>query len=82
MLSIYCFSLQEIISSFFKQITNQFLSLAEAKDFSNIELDGIMMFVGETFSRICRRGSAGQQDLCVEELVGLFVLLSLMLLIL
>lgn len=52
--------------SFFKQITNQFLSLAEAKDFSNIELDGIMMFVGETFSHICRRGSA---DLLLNELI-------------
>ncbi|XP_038894119.1 telomere length regulation protein TEL2 homolog isoform X2 [Benincasa hispida] len=51
--------------SFFKQITNQLLSLAEAKS-SSIELDGTMIFVGETFSRICRRGSA---DLLLNELV-------------
>ena len=67
--SNYCFSSQEIFSSFFKQITNQLLSLAEAEDFKYIDLDGTMMFVGETFSRICRRGSAGQQDLYVVELI-------------
>ncbi|XP_022923797.1 telomere length regulation protein TEL2 homolog [Cucurbita moschata] len=51
---------------FFKQITNQLLSLAEVEDLKYIDLDGAMMFVGETFSRICRRGSA---DLLLNELI-------------
>ncbi|KAG6683870.1 hypothetical protein I3843_12G034800 [Carya illinoinensis] len=52
---------------FFKQITIQLLSLAEKRDekvldkvdFSNkSDMDDALQFVGETFSRICRRGSA------------------------
>lgn len=66
MCSVY--PLQEY-SSFFKQITIQLLSLAEEKNlnFSNggatvhkRDVDGTFLFVGETFSRICRRGSVGK----------------------
>ncbi|KAK4568904.1 hypothetical protein RGQ29_004357 [Quercus rubra] len=53
--------------SFFKQITIQLLSVAEEKDeklFDNgtlcnrSDMSDALLFVGETFSRICRRGSA------------------------
>lgn len=53
--------------SFFKQITVQLLSLAEEREenpsdkktiFNKSDMGGALLFVGETFSRICRRGSA------------------------
>ncbi|XP_030937275.1 telomere length regulation protein TEL2 homolog [Quercus lobata] len=53
--------------SFFKQITIQLLSVAEEKDeklFDNgtlcnrSDMGDALLFVGETFSRICRRGSS------------------------
>ncbi|KAJ7945759.1 Telomere length regulation protein TEL2 like [Quillaja saponaria] len=51
---------------FFKQITIQLLSLAGDMTLSDhtavksneMDIDGTLIFVGETFSRICRRGSA------------------------
>ncbi|XP_031251325.1 telomere length regulation protein TEL2 homolog [Pistacia vera] len=52
---------------FFKMITIQLLSGLEERaanlsdkvaTFKKIELDGTSLFVGETFSRICRRGSS------------------------
>ncbi|XP_050377869.1 LOW QUALITY PROTEIN: uncharacterized protein LOC126795088 [Argentina anserina] len=48
---------------FFKKITIQLLSLAEEGNmemlgvFCNSDMNGTLLFVGETFSRICRRGS-------------------------
>ncbi|XP_027352820.1 telomere length regulation protein TEL2 homolog isoform X2 [Abrus precatorius] len=59
---------------FFKQIIVQLLSLAEERELillENIEKDemdknGALLFVGEMFSRICRRGSA---DLLCSELI-------------
>jgi telomere length regulation protein len=53
---------------FFKQIAIQLLLLAEERDdnildretfFNKSEMGDVLLFVGETFSRICRRGSAG-----------------------
>ncbi|XP_023882756.2 uncharacterized protein LOC111995092 isoform X1 [Quercus suber] len=53
--------------SFFKQITIQLLSVAEEKEeklfdngtlCSRSDMGDALLFVGETFSRICRRGSA------------------------
>jgi telomere length regulation protein len=53
---------------FFKQITIQLLLLAEERDanvldketfFNKNEMGAALLFVGETYSRICRRGSAG-----------------------
>lgn len=55
-------------SLFFKQLTIQLLSGAEERaitlsdkeaSFSISETDGTLLFVGETFCRICRRGSSG-----------------------
>lgn len=52
---------------FFKQITIQLLSLAEERDEKLLDTETLcnksdmgdaLLFVGETFSRICRRGSA------------------------
>lgn len=53
---------------FFKQVVVQLLSLAEKREMvllENAEMDemdknGAMFFVGEMFSRICRRGSTGK----------------------
>jgi len=62
------FALQELYSSFFRQITFQLLHGAQERDKNlfdeeatphNFELDGILLFIGETFSRICRRGASG-----------------------
>lgn len=45
--------------SFFKQITIQLLSGVEGVTIScKDDLDGTLLFIGETFSRICRRGSS------------------------
>ncbi|GLT29900.1 hypothetical protein SLA2020_047330 [Shorea laevis] len=45
--------------SFFKQIILQLLSGVEAVTMSTKnEMDGTFLFIGETFSRICRRGSS------------------------
>ncbi|XP_024025007.1 telomere length regulation protein TEL2 homolog isoform X1 [Morus notabilis] len=61
--------------SFFKQITIQLLSLAEEKNLNLSnggatihirDVDGTFLFVGETFSRICRRGSV---DVFASEVV-------------
>lgn len=55
-------------SLFFKQLTIQLLSGAEERaitlsdkeaSFGISETDGTLLFVGETFCRICRRGSSG-----------------------
>lgn len=63
-----CFSSPRIFSVFFKQIIVQLLSLAEEREMSLLEnvdpsgemdKNGALLFVGEMFSRICRRGSAG-----------------------
>ncbi|XP_017421609.1 uncharacterized protein LOC108331442 isoform X3 [Vigna angularis] len=59
---------------FFKQVVVQLLSLAEEREMIllvNVEMDemdknGAMFFVGEMFSRICRRGST---DLLSSELI-------------
>ncbi|ESW09945.1 hypothetical protein PHAVU_009G168800 [Phaseolus vulgaris] len=56
---------------FFKQVVVQLLSLAEEREMvllDNVEMDqnGAMFFVGEMFSRICRRGST---DLLSSELI-------------
>ncbi|KAL5748273.1 hypothetical protein ACOSQ2_025570 [Xanthoceras sorbifolium] len=60
---------------FFKQITFQLLSGAEerastlsdkAATFNKSEIDGSLLFTGEIFSRICRRGSS---DVLLSELV-------------
>ncbi|PON45632.1 hypothetical protein PanWU01x14_257430 [Parasponia andersonii] len=60
---------------FFRQITIQLLSLAEERNlnlvnggaiFNKSEMDSTFLFVGEIFSRICRRGSA---DVLVNEIV-------------
>lgn len=56
-----------VFSVFFKQIVVQLLSLAEEREtilLDNVDMDemdknGALLFVGEMFSRICRRGSAG-----------------------
>lgn len=62
--------------SFFRQITFQLLHGAEERDKNlfdeeatphNFELDGILLFIGETFSRICRRGAS---DVLLGELVS------------
>jgi len=53
---------------FFKQVVVQLLSLAEEREMvllDNVEMDEMdqncaMFFVGEMFSRICRRGSTGK----------------------
>ncbi|KAK1359625.1 telomere length regulation protein TEL2-like [Heracleum sosnowskyi] len=60
---------------FFKQITIQILSVAEELDTNlcngevalhKTDVDGTIIFVGELFSRICRRGSA---DVLLSKLV-------------
>ncbi|KAL2347000.1 hypothetical protein Fmac_001000 [Flemingia macrophylla] len=59
---------------FFKQIVVQLLSLAEEREMillDHVDMDemgqnGALLFVGEVFSRICRRGSA---DLLSTELI-------------
>ncbi|KAK7353925.1 hypothetical protein VNO80_19381 [Phaseolus coccineus] len=59
---------------FFKQVVVQLLSLAQEREMvllDNVEMDemdqnGAMVFVGEMFSRICRRGST---DLLSSELI-------------
>ncbi|KAL9375470.1 hypothetical protein Peur_032349 [Populus x canadensis] len=62
--------------SFFRQITFQLLHGAQERDKNlsdeeatphNFELDGILLFIGETFSRICRRGAS---DVLLGELVS------------
>lgn len=62
-------SLKEYHSLFFKTITIQLLSGLQERaanlsdkftSFNKIELDGTLLFVGESFSRICRRGSSGK----------------------
>lgn len=61
--------------SFFKQITIQLLSGAEERDMELIDkaaifdrqaTDSTFLFVGETFARICRRGSA---DVLLSEVI-------------
>jgi hypothetical protein len=69
MLEIYPFSLTEALSSFFKQATIQLIAGAEEKALGRpSECDVVdkdspehyaILFVGETFSRIIRRGSTG-----------------------
>ncbi|XP_062116040.1 uncharacterized protein LOC133830135 isoform X2 [Humulus lupulus] len=60
---------------FFKQITIQLLSLAEERNSHIVnggaasnksDMDGAFIFVGETLSRICRRGSV---DVLISEVV-------------
>ncbi|CAN1128757.1 Telomere length regulation protein TEL2 homolog [Linum perenne] len=60
---------------FFKQITNQLLSLAhnwgettsdKESTLNKCDTDAIMIFIGDTFSRICRRGST---DVLLDELI-------------
>jgi len=62
------FFFTSIFSLFFRQIIAQVLSLEEEKDVILIEKietsnemdkNGTLLFIGEMFSRICRRGSAG-----------------------
>ncbi|XP_061954022.1 uncharacterized protein LOC133676367 [Populus nigra] len=62
--------------SFFRQITFQLLHGAQERDKNlsdeeatphNFELDGILLFIGETLSRICRRGAS---DVLLGELVS------------
>lgn len=62
-----CFSSPKLFSSFFRQIIIQLLSLAEERDvivqnrveFGEKDNNGALLFIGELFTRICRRGSAG-----------------------
>ncbi|XP_062029874.1 uncharacterized protein LOC133745771 [Rosa rugosa] len=57
---------------FFKQVTIQLLSLAEEGNmeildgFCESDMNGTLLFVGETFSRICRRGSV---DVLLSEII-------------
>ncbi|KAM5571776.1 hypothetical protein ABKV19_012055 [Rosa sericea] len=59
---------------FFKQVTIQLLSLAEEGNmelldegaFRKSDMNGTLLFVGETFSRICRRGSV---DVLLSEII-------------
>ncbi|KAF4395042.1 hypothetical protein G4B88_017912 [Cannabis sativa] len=71
------YPLPNLVCMFFKQITIQLLSLAEERNsnlvdggavFNGSGMDGYgtFTFVGETFSRICRRGSI---DVLVSEVV-------------
>ena len=62
-----CFSSPKIFSLFFRQIIIQLLSLSEERDvllqnrveFGKKDDNGALIFIGELFTRICRRGSAG-----------------------
>lgn len=78
---LLCFPLLSYFSLFFKQITSQLLLGAEewsrnlsfgAEDLSKVHMDFAILFTGETFSRICRRGSAGEIN---SEYFGIFVCL-------
>ncbi|KAM1739702.1 hypothetical protein ACFX11_015379 [Malus domestica] len=58
---------------FFKQVTVQLLSLAEERNtnlldgaFLKSDMNGTLLFAGETFSRICRRGSV---DVLLSEII-------------
>lgn len=55
------FPLQEYYSSFFKQISIQLLTgmVERLAISSKSDMDVNVLFVGEIFSRICRRGSSG-----------------------
>lgn len=69
LLPLFVYSSSDSFSMFFKQITIQLLSLAEEKNmnllynkgatFNKRDMDDTLVFVGEIFSRICRRGSVG-----------------------
>ena len=68
LLSLFVYSSPDYYSLFFKQITIQLLSLAEERNMNLLfkgaildkrDMDGTLLFVGEIFSRICRRGSVG-----------------------
>ncbi|KAL6279978.1 hypothetical protein ACE6H2_016859 [Prunus campanulata] len=56
-------------SCIFKQVTMQLLSPAEERNMNLLEegaclksgMNGTLLFVGEIFSRVCRRGSAGNR---------------------
>lgn len=60
-LSIVGGPLHEYYSLFFKEITVQLLSGIEGRASISEKhgIDGTLLFVGEIFSRICRRGSSG-----------------------
>ena len=64
----FVYSSPDYYSLFFKQTTIQLLSLAEERNVNLLfkgaildkrDMDGTLLFVGEIFSRICRRGSVG-----------------------
>ena len=69
---IQVYSSQEYLSFFFKQIAIQLLAGVEEKSMKlhdeaasldKNDMDGTFLFVGETFARICRRGSVGNQEI-------------------
>ncbi|KAL6997027.1 hypothetical protein U1Q18_007150 [Sarracenia purpurea var. burkii] len=73
--SQYCLLFTDIFSFFFKQITVQLIAGAEEWDmnlcnkeaiFLKNGVDSIILFVGESFARICRRGSA---DVLLSEVI-------------
>lgn len=61
------FILDKYYSLFFKQVAVQLLSLTvegnmdmlDEGTFCKTDMNGTLLFVGETFSRICRRGFVG-----------------------
>lgn len=59
------FILDKYYSLFFKQVAVQLLSLTEEGNMDMLDegafcdMNGTLLFVGETFSRICRRGFVG-----------------------
>jgi telomere length regulation protein len=57
------FFFTNVFSVFFRQIIVQLLSLEEEREVIDtsdaMDKNGALLFMGETFSRICRRGSAG-----------------------
>jgi hypothetical protein len=57
------FFLTNVFSVFFRKIIVQLLSLEEEREVidtsDEMDKNGALLFIGETFSRICRRGSAG-----------------------
>jgi hypothetical protein len=57
------FFFTNVFSVFFRQIIVQLLSLEEEREVidtsDEMDKNGALLFIGETFSRICRRGSAG-----------------------
>lgn len=68
-LSTSCFFFTRVFSLFFKQIVVQLLYLAEEREMilpenvdalDEMDKNGALFFVGEMFSRICRRGYAGK----------------------